>query len=49
VRDGRAEARVVLPGRAAGDAVELVSGVKTGERVVIEGGDRLADGARVVE
>jgi RND family efflux transporter MFP subunit len=49
VRDGRAEARVVLPGRAAGDAVELVSGVKAGERVVVEGADRLADGARVRE
>jgi RND family efflux transporter MFP subunit len=49
VRDGRAEARVVLPGRAVGDTVEVVSGVKAGERVVIAGADRLADGARVEE
>jgi RND family efflux transporter MFP subunit len=49
VRDGRAEARVVLPGRATGDTVEVVSGLRAGERVVVAGGDRLADGARVKE
>jgi RND family efflux transporter MFP subunit len=49
LRDGRVERRAVSVGASAGDEVEVVSGVSPGERVVVEGPEELADGARVRE
>lgn len=39
--------RKVTRGQSAGDKVQLASGVKAGEQVITEGGDRLKDGAKV--
>jgi membrane fusion protein, multidrug efflux system len=48
VEDGKARARAVQIGLRTGDGgVEIVSGLKAGEVVVIEGSDRLADGVPV--
>ena len=49
VRDDRAERRAVTTGATEGDQVEIVSGLNSGERIVVEGVGTLADGARVVE
>jgi membrane fusion protein, multidrug efflux system len=49
VRDGVAERREVHVGRRRPGEVQLVSGVKTGEHVVIEGTQNLRDGTRVRE
>jgi HlyD family secretion protein len=49
VREQRVERRAVTLGQADGDRVEIVSGVAAGDRVVVEGPDTLADGARVKE
>ena len=46
--NGVARLRVVTPGLHTGDGrVEIVSGVAAGEKIVIEGSDRLADGVPV--
>jgi multidrug efflux system membrane fusion protein len=39
--------RAVTRGQAAGDQLAIASGLKVGERVITEGGDRLTDGAAV--
>jgi RND family efflux transporter MFP subunit len=49
VRENRVERRAVKTGVADGDQVEVVSGLTTGERVVVEGPATLADGTRVKE
>lgn len=50
VEDGKAKQRPIQIGLRTGDgAVEIVSGLKAGEIVVIEGSDRLADGIAVQE
>jgi RND family efflux transporter MFP subunit len=49
VREERVERRAVKVGAADGDEVEVLSGLSAGERVVVEGPDTLADGARVKE
>ena len=49
VRDDRVERRAVKTGAAEGDQVEVLSGINAGDRVVVEGPDTLADGARVKE
>jgi RND family efflux transporter MFP subunit len=49
VREGRAERRAIKVGAADGDQIEVLSGVNGGERVVVDGGGTLTDGARVVE
>jgi multidrug efflux pump subunit AcrA (membrane-fusion protein) len=49
VRDDRVERRAVKLGVAEKDQVEIVSGLTTGERVVVEGHDALVDGSRVKE
>ena len=49
VRDDRAERRAVTTGATEGDQVEVVSGLNSGERIVVEGVGTLADGARVRE
>lgn len=47
VADGRAQMRLVKSGKRFGEEVELVSGVRPGERVVVEGAAALVDGQRV--
>jgi len=42
--DQRAQLRLVKTGKRSGGEVELVSGVNAGERVVVEGAERLRDG-----
>jgi hypothetical protein len=49
VREERAERRAVTLGTAEGAEIEIVSGLNAGERIVVEGVDGLADGARVRE
>jgi len=49
VREDRVERRAVKVGAAQGDQVEIVSGLTSGERIVVEGHDALADGMRVKE
>src|SRR5262249_38406679 len=49
VRDARVERRAVTVGAARGDEVGIAAGVSGGERVVVEGLDNLAEGARVTE
>ena len=43
----RAEERVVMTGQAAGDLIEIASGLKAGERVVAAGVNQLVDGVRI--
>lgn len=47
VADGRAQMRLVKSGKRFGGEVELVSGVRPGERVVVEGAAGLVDGQPV--
>ena len=47
VRDGRVERRAVALGATAGGRVEIESGLRDGERIVVEGSATLADGDRV--
>ena len=49
VRDDRVERRAVKVGMTQSDQVEVVAGLTSGERVVVEGFDGLADGTRVKE
>jgi hypothetical protein len=49
VRDGRAERRAITLAAKNGDEVSVAAGVNSGERIVVEGAERLADGARVTE
>jgi RND family efflux transporter MFP subunit len=49
VREDRAERRAVKVGDTDGDRVEIVSGLSSGDRIVVEGHDGLADGSRVKE
>jgi RND family efflux transporter MFP subunit len=49
VRAGRVERRAVTIGATSGDEVTLAAGVGGGDRVVVDGPDNLADGARVTE
>jgi RND family efflux transporter MFP subunit len=46
-KDGRAEERLVTLGQAAGDRVEVTSGLAAGEQVVVGGREKLRDGAAV--
>ena len=48
-RDQTVAARTVTPGVADGDDVVIDAGLQTGERVVVDGADRLRDGAMVTE
>jgi multidrug efflux pump subunit AcrA (membrane-fusion protein) len=48
VEDGKARLRPIQIGLRTGTGVvEILSGLKTGETVVVEGSDRLADGVAV--
>jgi RND family efflux transporter MFP subunit len=49
VRDGRARLRMVTCGEAQGDAVEILSGLSEGERLVVAPSATLRDGALVEE
>jgi len=49
VHDGRVERRDVTIGSERGGAAIVTAGVSSGERVVVEGSEQLADGARVTE
>jgi membrane fusion protein, multidrug efflux system len=46
--DRTVEQRPVKAGQATVDKVQIVTGLKVGERVITEGADRLRDGSRVV-
>ncbi|MBQ1540869.1 multidrug transporter subunit MdtA [Caulobacter sp. CCUG 60055] len=46
-QDRTVSLRAVTRGPGSGDNVSITQGLKLGERVVTEGGDRLTDGARV--
>jgi RND family efflux transporter MFP subunit len=48
VAGDRVERRAVRTGNAAGDQMEIVSGLTAGERVVVEGPPDLADGRAVI-
>jgi multidrug efflux system membrane fusion protein len=47
--DGKAALRQITPGDTVGDRVVATSGLGVGERVVVEGQQRLQDGMRVAE
>jgi len=49
VRNGRMEPRGVTVGATQGDEVTIAAGLNGGERVVLDGADNLAEGARVTE
>ena len=49
VRDGRVERRALTIGATFENEVSVAAGLEPGERVVVEGGDNLVDGARVTE
>ncbi|MBI4660143.1 MAG: efflux RND transporter periplasmic adaptor subunit [Verrucomicrobia bacterium] len=49
VQNGRAERRAVTLGSVRNDEVIVVAGLASGERVVVEGPDKLAEGDRVQE
>jgi RND family efflux transporter MFP subunit len=49
VRDARVERRAIKVGLTERDQVEVVSGLTSGDRIVVEGFDGLADGTRVKE
>jgi membrane fusion protein, multidrug efflux system len=45
--DGTVEVRIVKTGVTEGDQVEIVSGLRPGDEVVVDGADRLRDGAKI--
>lgn len=49
IRDGRAERRAVTLGDANGEGVTIAAGLNGGDRVVVEGAENLAEGARTAE
>jgi hypothetical protein len=49
VRADRVERRAITVGLTNRDQIEVISGLASGDRVVVEGFDGLADGARVKE
>jgi RND family efflux transporter MFP subunit len=46
-QDGRAEFRLVKTGKRYGENFEILSGLSAGERVVVKGAERIAEGSRV--
>ena len=49
VANGAAERRAVSVGAQFGDEMQVLAGLAAGERVIVEGGDGVEDGARVKE
>jgi RND family efflux transporter MFP subunit len=47
VVDGKAQMRLIRTGKHLGSEVEVVSGLHTGEPIVVEGGDQIVDGQPV--
>jgi membrane fusion protein, multidrug efflux system len=47
IENGKARAQVVKLGRTSGAFVEILSGLKAGDQVVVDGADRLREGAEV--
>jgi multidrug efflux system membrane fusion protein len=47
VVDGKAAVRVLKLGQTDGDQVQILSGLATGDQVVVDGADRLREGAEV--
>jgi len=47
--DGRVEKRAVTVAAPRGDDVTITAGLNGGEKVVVEGAEKLADGARIME
>jgi hypothetical protein len=47
VADQRAQLRLVKTGKRLGEEVELISGVSSGERIVVQGAATLFDGQPV--
>jgi multidrug efflux system membrane fusion protein len=45
IKDGKASVRVVKLGQADGDYVQILSGLAPGDVIVVDGADRLRDGA----
>ncbi len=48
INANRVEERIVMTAPATGNGIEIVSGLKKGERVAVTGVDQLVDGVRVV-
>lgn len=46
-QDGRAEFRLVKTGKRYGESFEILSGLEAGERVAVNGAERIAEGKRV--
>jgi multidrug efflux pump subunit AcrA (membrane-fusion protein) len=42
-----ARMRLVKTGRSIGDTVEILSGLSDGEQLVVAGGEKVTDGARI--
>jgi HlyD family secretion protein len=49
VSGGKAERRAVTTGQARGEEVEIIAGLNGGERVVVDGAEKLRDGMSVTE
>jgi membrane fusion protein, multidrug efflux system len=49
ITDGVARSREVKTGATLGDQIEIINGLKAGDRVAVSGVDRLADGSLVKE
>ena len=49
VRDGQVERRAITVGATRGDEVAVTAGLNGGEKIVVEGADKLAEGVRVIE
>ncbi|MBS0477965.1 MAG: efflux RND transporter periplasmic adaptor subunit [Proteobacteria bacterium] len=49
VKNGVAKEREVSPGNSMGDRIQILKGLRPGERVVVEGGTALEDGMKVSE
>ena len=47
-KDGAVRSREIITGAMEGDRIEIITGLKPGEKVVISDVDRLADGTAVV-
>jgi RND family efflux transporter MFP subunit len=46
-KDSKAQLRIVKTGKALGERIEILSGISDGERVVVNGGEKISEGARV--
>jgi HlyD family secretion protein len=49
IRDERVERRAITPGEERGETVTVTAGLNGGEKIVVEGADKLTEGSRVTE